>query len=133
MKNDIRSPADVKLMVDTFYLKVQADALLGPVFNDIAQTDWDTHLPIMYTFWENLLLGTARYNGRPFPKHAPLPIDPNHFMQWINLFEATIDELFVGEKAEEAKGRARAIALVFMGKMGLLKDGEWAAPENRIQ
>lgn len=59
-------------------------------------------------------------------------------MQWINLFEATIDELFTGEKAEEAKGRARAIALVFMGKMGLLKESEdsansWGAPENRIQ
>lgn len=138
MKNDISTPADVKLMVDTFYDKVQADGLLGPVFNEVAQVNWDSHLPIMYTFWENLLLGTARYNGRPFPKHAPLPVDPTHFMQWIKLFEATVDELFLGEKAEEAKGRGRAIALVFMGKMGLLKEEVgalhgWSAPENRIQ
>ena len=133
MKNDISTPADVRLMVNTFYHKVQADALLGPVFNDVAQVDWDSHLPVMYTFWENLLLGTARYSGRPFPKHAPLPINPTHFVQWINLFEATVDELFTGDKAEEAKGRARAIALVFMGKMGLLKDEGWASPENRIQ
>ncbi len=133
MKNDISTPADVKLMVDTFYQKVQTDALLGPIFNKVAQVNWESHLPIMYTFWENLLLGTARYSGRPFPKHAPLPIDPTHFVRWVSLFEATVDELFAGEKAEEAKGRGRAIALVFMGKMGLLKDEGWAAPENRIQ
>ena len=138
MKHDILNPQDVQLMVNTFYHKVQSDSLLGPVFNDIAQVHWDSHLPVMYTFWENLLLGTARYTGRPFPKHAPLPLDPRHFVQWINLFEATVDELFTGDKAEEAKGRARAIALVFMGKMGLLKESEdpansWGAPENRIQ
>lgn len=133
MKHDITKPEHIRLMVNTFYNKVEADKLLGPVFNDVAQVDWDSHLPVMYSFWENLLLGTARYSGRPFPKHAPLPINPAHFMQWINLFEATVDELFAGEKAEEAKGRARAIALVFMGKMGFLKEGGWAAPENRIQ
>lgn len=133
MKNDISRPEDIRLMVNTFYNKVQADGLLGPVFNEVARVGWDNHLPVMYTFWENLLLGTARYNGRPFPKHAPLPINPAHFLKWIELFEATVDELFSGEKAEEAKGRARAIALVFMGKMGLLKEEGWAAPENRIQ
>lgn len=132
MKHDISSPEDIRLMVNAFYNKVQADALLGPVFNDMARVDWESHLPIMYTFWENLLLGTARYTGRPFPKHAPLPLDPTHFVQWINLFEASVNELFSGEKAEEAKGRARAIALVFIGKMGLLKDEGWAASEDRI-
>lgn len=132
MKNDITTPADIQLMVNIFYQKVQADELLGPIFDEVAQVDWDSHLPIMYTFWENLLLGTARYSGRPFPKHAPLPIDPTHFMQWISLFEATVDELFSGEKAEEAKGRARAIALAFMGKMGLNKEAGWAAPQDRI-
>lgn len=131
---DITQAEDIRRMVDAFYQKVQSDKLLGPVFNDAAQVDWDSHLPVMYTFWESLLLGTARYSGRPFPKHAPLPINTGHFMQWIKLFEATVDELFEGEKAEEAKGRARAIALVFMGKMGFLKeDGSWAAPQDRIQ
>ncbi|AHM62428.1 globin [Flammeovirgaceae bacterium 311] len=133
MKKDITTPEDIREIVNTFYEKVQADPLLGPVFNEVATVDWDSHLPIMYTFWENLLLGTARYSGRPFPKHAPLPISPDHFMQWINLFESTVNKLFEGEKAEEAKGRARAIALVFMGKMGLLKDEGWSSPENRIQ
>lgn len=133
MKQDIVTPADVRQLVDRFYDKVQADNKLGPVFNDVAQVNWEQHLPIMYTFWENLLLGTARYSGRPFPKHAPLPLDPSHFLQWINLFESTVNENFEGEKAEEAKGRARAIALVFMGKMGLLKEEGWSSQENRIQ
>lgn len=133
MIKDITTPEDIREMVNTFYDKVQADPLLGPVFNEVASVDWSSHLPIMYTFWENLLLGSARYTGRPFPKHAPLPISTQHFVQWLDLFEATVNELFVGEKAEEAKGRARAIALVFMGKMGLLKEEGWSDPGNRIQ
>ncbi|WP_224997652.1 group III truncated hemoglobin [Cesiribacter sp. SM1] len=133
MEKDITTPGDIRLLVNTFYDKVQADPQLGPVFNEVANVNWSTHLPIMYTFWENLLLGSARYTGRPFPKHAPLPINTQHFLQWINLFEATVNELFSGEKAEEAKGRARAIALVFMGKMGFLQEEGWSSPENRIQ
>ena len=121
MKSDITQPADIRKLVDTFYAKVQEDRLLGPVFNDFARVDWAEHLPTMYSFWENILLGTALYSGRPFPKHAPLPISGQHFVQWINLFEATVDENFNGQKADEAKGRARAIALVFMGKLNLLQ------------
>lgn len=52
---DITSEADIKLMVDSFYQKVNEDDLLGPVFNDIAQVNWENHLPRMYSFWESLI------------------------------------------------------------------------------
>ena len=110
---DIASEADVQLLVDTFYAKVNHDALLDPVFNGFAQVDWPTHLPKMYDFWSSLLLGTTRYHGRPFPKHLPLPIAAAHFQRWLALFEATVQELFAGPKAEEAKVRARSIATLF--------------------
>jgi hemoglobin len=110
---DIHSEADIKLLVDTFYSKVHQDQLLDPVFNGFAHVDWSRHLPIMYDFWSSILLGTSRYHGRPFPKHMPLPIDATHFQRWLELFEATIDELFAGPKAEEAKVRALNIATMF--------------------
>ena len=110
---DITTEADVRLLVDSFYAKVNHDALLGPVFNGFAHVDWPRHLPRMYDFWSGLLLGTARYQGRPFPKHLPLPIDAAHFQRWLALFEATVNELFAGPKAEEAKVRARSIAALF--------------------
>ena len=119
--HDIQTPADIRLLVDSFYERVRQDSLIGPIFNDLAQVNWEEHLPVMYSFWEGILLGTARYQGRPFPKHAPLPLQTEHFSRWIDLFEQTVDTHFSGDKAEEAKGRARAIALVFMSRMGLIK------------
>ena len=76
---DITSRADIILLVDSFYDKVRADALLGPVFMNAIGTDWSHHLPIMYNFWETLLLGEMSYQGNPFKKHIPLPIQAEHF------------------------------------------------------
>ncbi|WP_316930114.1 group III truncated hemoglobin [Hymenobacter sp. IS2118] len=114
---DIATEADVRLLVDTFYAKVNHDALLDPVFNGFAHVDWPRHLPRMYDFWSGLLLGTARYQGRPFPKHIPLPIDATHFQRWVALFQATVDELFAGPTAAEAKLRGQAIAQVFEARL----------------
>ncbi|GAB2781351.1 hemoglobin [Hymenobacter luteus] len=110
---DIASEADIRLLVDTFYEQVNHDPLLAPVFNEVAHVQWPRHLPIMYDFWSSILLGTGRYHGRPFPKHLPLPIDATHFQRWLELFEATVDMLFAGPKAEEAKVRALNIATMF--------------------
>jgi hemoglobin len=119
---DIRSEDDVQKFVDSFYDKVVQDDLLGPVFNDVAQVDWSTHLPTMYSFWSAILLGKPGYNGAPFPVHAALRehITANHFTRWLQLFEATIDCLFEGQLADAAKQRARNIAIVFQAKLGLL-------------
>ncbi|MBJ6111607.1 group III truncated hemoglobin [Hymenobacter sp. BT523] len=114
---DITTEADVKRLVDTFYAKVNQDALLDPIFNGFAQVDWPRHLPNMYDFWSGLLLGTSRYRGRPFPKHVPLPIDASHFQRWVALFLMTVDELFAGPTAEEAKLRGQAIAQVFEARL----------------
>ena len=78
---DITTEADIKLLVDSFYDSVNQDELLGPIFNDIANVEWSLHLPTMYDFWSSVLFGTARYKGRPFPKHLALPIGPAHFQR----------------------------------------------------
>ncbi len=114
---DIQTEADVKLLVDCFYDKVNADALLAPVFNDVAHVNWAAHLPRMYDFWSGLLLHTSRYQGQPFRKHIPLPIDEAHFERWLALFHRTVDELFAGPVADEAKLRARSIAHVFESRL----------------
>jgi len=120
MKQDITTEEDVKLLVDTFYGHVNQDGLLSPVFNDFAQVDWQHHLPIMYKFWSSLIFGSMAYKGQPFPKHLRLPIQQEHFGRWVVLFTHTIDELFEGAKAEEAKHKAKSIARIFQMRMGLL-------------
>lgn len=111
---------DIKLLVDTFYAKVRKDSLIGPIFTDVAKVNWDEHLPKLYNFWADLLLGEDTYRGRPFPPHMKLNLIPSHFEQWLRLFVATVDENFVGLKAEEAKGRALRIARNFMINLNLL-------------
>lgn len=120
---EISSRIQVKLLVDLFYDKVNKDDLLSPVFNEFANVDWESHLPKMYDFWGSILLGEASYHGAPFPKHLPLPISDKHFERWLELFELTVDENFVGSNADEAKKRANSIAGIFKAKIKILKGG----------
>lgn len=117
VRHDIIQRQDIKALVDTFYEKVKADPLLGPVFSHV---DWPHHLPIMYDFWSSMLLGDQSYRGNPLQRHLHLAIDKNHFDQWLAIFKQTVDELFEGERADEVKMRAQAIAGMFQIKMGLM-------------
>jgi hemoglobin len=117
-KHDIITRRDLTALVDSFYEKVKTDSLLGPVFSYI---NWEKHLPIMYNFWCSMLLGEGSYKGNPLQSHLHLPIERTHFDQWLKLFKETVDENFFGEKADETKMRAQAIAGVFQHKMGLME------------
>ncbi len=118
---DIQDKDDIRLLVDEFYNKVNEDELLLPIFNDVAQVNWETHLPKMYNFWGKLLFGENEYKGSPFDKHLPLPIEGEHFDRWIQLFMQTLDEHFAGPKSEETRLKAQSIADIFRFKMKILK------------
>ncbi len=120
MKRDIETKKDIKLMVDSFYDKVNANKVLSPVFNDFAKVDWDSHLPKMYEFWSKIIFAKGDYNGNPFQAHVSLPVDAKHFAQWVELFVENMDELFEGDVAESTKTRARSIAHVFESKLAFM-------------
>ncbi len=111
---DIHDIEDIKTLINAFYDAATKDDLLGPVFNDIAQVDWDHHLPVMYAFWEFLLLGGKQYTGNPIEKHNALhrlvPLTNEMFDRWLALFQATVDQHFSGAVADNAKFRAFAIS-----------------------
>jgi len=117
MLQDIGTLDDIKQLVNRFYDQVRADTLLGPVFETRIENRWPKHLEKMYSFWQTVLLGEHTYEGRPFPPHAELPVDHQHFAQWMQLFTATIDEMFAGNKTEEAKWRAARMAEMFEMKL----------------
>lgn len=119
-QQDISTPEDIKLLVNTFYEKVQQNASLDAIFNGFAKVNWESHLPKMYAFWEKMLFGTGTYNGRPFDPHVPLPVDGSHFAQWVDIFETNMNEHFHGPMAEHAKVRAKNIAQVFESKLAYL-------------
>ncbi len=112
---------DIKLLVDTFYERIREDKLLGPIFDERIQDRWPIHLEKMYKFWQTVLLQEHTYFGSPFPPHAQLPIGHEHFSAWLALFNKTVDELFTGEKATEAKWRAQKMAELFEAKIDYMK------------
>lgn len=113
-KNDIKSEDDVSTLVHTFYARVRADELLGPIFESIIKDNWAPHLKRMVDFWSTILLYTHKYKDDPMPKHMQLPVEQRHFDRWLFLFNDTLDTLFAGEIAENAKLRAGSIAKIMM-------------------
>jgi hemoglobin len=96
-------------LVEAFYARVRDDALIGPVFADRID-DWAPHLAQMKLFWSSVALSSGVYQGRPMPKHLPLPIDARHFDRWLELFEATARDLCPPIAAAHFIERARRIA-----------------------
>ena len=119
MKLTLEKREHIIAIVDSFYEKVRADELIGPIFNDLANIDWSEHLPKLYNFWEDLILGTDNYSGRPFPPHTKFNLKPEHFEKWLALFTETIDQNYSGLKAEEMKARAYRIAYNFSLNLGI--------------
>lgn len=119
---DILALEDVKILVDDFYNRIRANDFLAPIFNGIIGDNWQQHLQKMYGFWETILLETPAYSGSPFLKHAKLPIAKEHFDTWLTLWHQTINDHFVGEKAEEAKWRASKMSEMFQYKLDYYKN-----------
>ena len=113
-QGDILNEEDVTLLVHTFYAKVRADALLGPIFELIIKNNWAPHLSRMVDFWSTILLYTRKYKDDPMPKHMQLPVEQRHFDRWLLLFNETLDNLFTGTVTENARLRAASIARIMM-------------------
>ena len=124
MTKEIENREDVFALVDTFYKKIRKDSLLGPIFHAHI-TDWPEHLEHLTDFWETNLFFIRKFKGNPMLKHQLVDaqsgntINEQHFGIWLNLWFQTIDELFIGERADIAKNRARSMATFF--HVGLFK------------
>jgi hemoglobin len=124
MKKDIENKEDIKLLIGSFYSKVKKDDTLGFIFNEIFHINWETHLPIICDFWENVLFQSGPYTGNPMAVHKKLyqqfPLTKDHFKQWIKVFTETADELFEGDIKDLAIQRAVSIAAVMMVRISAI-------------
>jgi len=118
---DIETIEDIELLVNTFYNKVKKDDVIGFFFNDVAKTNWEVHLPKMYLFWRALLFMDIKFDGNPVGAHIPInlqvPMEEHHFDHWVGLWKETVNELFEGETAEDAKNKGQNIAKMMAFKM----------------
>lgn len=115
MKNDLETREDVNLLVSRFYQKVRANKEIGFFFNNSIK-DWPAHIEKLTDFWESNLFFVSKYSGNPQKAHIKVDaendqqINEKHFGTWLNLWLETINEHFVGERAERAKFSARKMA-----------------------
>ena len=118
---DIESRKDIESIIDKFYQQVIGDDVIGLFFTEVMELNWNVHIPIMYDFWETTLLGSMTYKGNPMLKHLSInekkPLEPKHFNRWLELWENTIRDNFVGAKANEAIERANQIAALMRFKV----------------
>ncbi len=96
-------------LVEGFYGRVRNDGLIGPVFAARVK-EWAPHLHQMKLFWSSVALSTGVYQGRPMPKHLPLPIDARHFDRWLEVFRETARDLCPPVAAAHFVERAERIA-----------------------
>lgn len=117
MKKDIETREDINALLNKFYKRAFEDDRIGYIFTDIIKLDLEKHLPVIGDFWESMLLGNnvyARHGHNPLQIHAEInektPLQIEHFRRWLEIFHATVDEMFAGEITDFAKTRAEAVA-----------------------
>lgn len=119
---DLKNKEDIIVIINAFYDRIKKDALLGPIFNEIANVNWEHHLPIMYDFWAFTILNEGTYARNVMTPHFVLnekiKLLPEHFNQWIVLFNETIDTRYHGENATAMKQRAHIISETLKYKLG---------------
>lgn len=120
-RTDIATKEDIRLLVDRFYTKVKQDKIIGYIFTDVVPISWEHHMPVMYGFWETVLLGQVSYKGNPILKHIDLdkkePLTEQHFDRWLQLWNETIDEHFEGATATLAKQKGQLMKHLMLTKI----------------
>lgn len=118
---DIETRYDINELMHAFYAKAMQDEEIGFYFTEVIPLNLEQHLPVIVSFWENVLFGADSYQGNPMKVHEHIhklsAFTEKHFNRWLYLFHLTVDELFKGDNAERIKQRATSIATVMKIKL----------------
>lgn len=126
---DIATRADVHDLVVHFYREIVFDDLMNPLFDEVAQTDWATHIPKLIDYWCRVLLHQPGYEGVIVAAHREVhELDPDgalrieHFDQWFALWRTSVDARWAGPVADQAKAHAVKIGATLARR---LLDTDW--------
>ncbi len=119
--NDIQNQADLYLLVDKFYKNLLNDNRINYIFTDIVKIKIEEHLPILVTFWSQMILGTGGYTNNLTDIHLKVDrlehLTPKLFEIWINHFNITVDQNFLGKNASEIKLQAKNLSTILQIKI----------------
>ena len=118
---DIKTQSDLYKLVDEFYKKLLSDKSISYIFTDVVKIKIEEHLPILVTFWSQLLFDTGGYTNNLTNIHLAIDkkehLTPELFKIWLNYFYSTVDELFEGANSEKIKAQALQLATIMQIKM----------------
>lgn len=118
---DIQTREDLHLLMSEFYKKLLSNDKISFIFTDVAKIDLAPHLLDLVDFWEQILFDTGSYRKNVLQIHQDvnqkIKLSEEHFAIWLQYLNATIDENFEGQIAENMKKRALSIATVMKIKM----------------
>ncbi|MCB9255583.1 MAG: group III truncated hemoglobin [Chitinophagales bacterium] len=118
---ELTSKEDLDFLIKEFYKEAMSHEQIGHFFTEDVQLDLVNHLPKIAAFWSDILFGSKQYKSNPMQKHIELhaisPLRKEDFAVWLSLWKKTLNEHFIGAKAEEAIARAENIAAVMQYKL----------------
>jgi hemoglobin len=120
-KCDLDTRAQIHDLVIHFYREVALDDLLAPVFGEVAEVDWATHIPRLIDYWSQVLLGERGYDGAMLAAHRSVhdlePFRVELFDRWYRLFVESVDGRWAGPKADAAKAHAARTASILARRL----------------
>jgi hemoglobin len=118
---DITNQKDLYFLVDEFYKKLLDDNRINYIFTDVVKIKIEEHLPILVTFWSQMILGTGGYTNNLTDIHLKVDqlehLTPELFDIWISHFENTVNENFLGKNANEIKLQAKNLSIILQIKI----------------
>jgi hemoglobin len=122
MKKDLEGRKDIEVLLEAFYRKAFADAMIGHFFTEVVPLNLEQHIPVIADFWESVVFSVHGYRKNVMEVHQHIhrlsPIEKEHLDRWVQLFSSTVDEMFAGDKATLMKQRAASIATLMQIKLG---------------
>lgn len=126
MKYDIESRKDIELLIHQFYQKALHDKEIGHFFTEVMQLNMEMHIPVITDFWESVLLDNMVYRGNVMVKHIELnrlsTLTEQHFDRWVEIWNMTVEQNFVGENATAAIQKAKTMRDLMLFKIRQSED-----------
>ena len=106
-----------------FYEKAIKDEELASFFidelgDDMTSQEWEEHIELLADFWLATLLNEGPYWGNPSGAHFSMTdLKRETFMQWIELFSITADEVYVSNVSDRFKEQGVLLSERFMSDL----------------
>lgn len=118
---DIQTQNDLYLLVAAFYKKLLADRRINYIFTDVVKIKIEEHLPILVTFWSQMIVGTGGYTNNLTDIHLKVDqlahLTPEMFDIWISHFNSTVNNYYFGINATEIKKQAKNLSVILQIKI----------------